>query len=505
MAFVARTFGLTVGLLSLFVRLLPLWVAISFFYSRRGPFLDPLCNHLSLRCSNESLVIGGLLSEAEVYGPVLRQYLRNFAVNEDLGGSLAVFAEGEPVLDVYAGFKDLRHTIPYDNRTLNQVYSSGKVLEGILIARLVDKGLLDYEEKISTYWPEFAQNGKGHLRLKDLMMHQAGVHYLDDEEDLSWALMQDRSRWSARLASQKYHFPGHGDDSSESSLPPQRAYHAVTRGWFLDEIVRRVDPQGRGLDQLAKEELMQSYPDIELYYGALPQTTDWEDRLTPMYDYPAFRLLGRLLLPRTLQTHHYLGTPGLAPLHRLTSRIVQPKSHTFKALFPRMARRPSAFRTKDAHEVASTSFSLKTNAHSLARLLSMMANKGQSYNSSEPHLLSQATYEMATHHVTEYEDLVTLDKHRISHGGWIRSRDFFPGLEGVLVQGWGGAGGSLTVWMEELQMGFCYVTNAMGAPDYTLGDGRAKKLLLLAVQARKKQLGLLPKEEEVVADKVLDQ
>ncbi|KAF9165238.1 hypothetical protein DFQ26_000396 [Actinomortierella ambigua] len=481
------------GLLSAFVWLLPLLLSTVFFYSRRGPFLDPLCSYLSWNCANQPLVISGLTTtttDPVLYGPVLQQYLHKFAVNEDLGGSLAVFVDGEPVIDVFAGFKDLRHTIIYDNRTLNQVYSSGKVLEGILIARLVDKGLLDYEEKISTYWPEFAQNGKENVRLKDLMMHQAGVQYLDDEKgDLSWALMRDRTRWSAHLARQKHHFFS-GSEPSDKQQLPQRAYHAVTRGWYLDEIVRRVDPQGRDLDQLARDELMAAYPDVELYYGALPNAADWDDRLTPMHDYPVLRLLGRLFIPHALQTHAYLGTPGLAPLHKVSSRLFQTKSQTFKSLAPPMARRPRDFRTKDAHHVPSTSFSLKTNAHSLARLMSMMANQGVSYNSSEPNLLSQATYERATHHTVELEDHVTLDKHPISHGGWIRTRNFFPGLEGVLVQGWGGAGGSLTVWLEELKMGFCYVTNAMGAVDFTLGDGRAKKLLVLAVQARKQQLGL---------------
>ncbi|KAG0224480.1 hypothetical protein BGW42_005077 [Actinomortierella wolfii] len=489
MTFVARTVGSTARFFSLFVRLLPVWVTFTFLYSRRGPFLDPLCNHLSWKCSNTSLVIGGQLSDgAETYyGPVLRQYLRNFVMNEDLGGSFAIFADGEPVLDVQTGFKDLRRTIVYDNRTLNQVYSSGKVIEGILIARLVGQGLLDYDEPIATYWPEFAQNGKANVRVKDLMRHQSGLHYLDDEEELlSWDHLHDRENWVDRLARQKHHFEGE----------PKRAYHAVTRGWFLDELVRRVDPQGRGLEQLAKDELMGAYPDIELYYGQLPNPNDWDDRLSPMYDYPPLRLLGRFLFPRFLQTHKYFGTPDLAPLHPLTTKILQKHTHTFKALLPRMARRPHLFRTKEAHQVASTSFSLKTNAHSLARLLSMMANEGASYNSSEPNLLSQATYQLATSHPEVAEDLVTLEKIPISQGGWIKSRDFFPGLEGVLVQGWGGAGGSLTVWLEELRMGFSYVTNAMGAPDYTLGDGRAKKLLVLAVQARKRQLGLLPLEGE---------
>lgn len=128
----------------------------------------------------------------------------------------------------------------------------------------------------------------------------------------------------------------------------------------------------------------------------------------------------------------------------------------------------------------------------------MMANKGASINpGQEPDLLSREVYEEATTFYSEHEDAVTLTSIPLSRGGWVKSTHLhdIEGLKGVEIQGWGGAGGSLIVWIEELGLGFSYVTNAFGAPEGVLGDIRGHTLLELVVRARKQELGLLPKPE----------
>ncbi|KAG0373159.1 hypothetical protein BGX24_012074 [Mortierella sp. AD032] len=468
------------------IRLLPAVIFASYVYSTRGPFQSRSCLAFGYNCRNfDPLQIQGTVDRSEYYGPVTDHYAHLFSTHEDLGGSLAVFVEGKPVIDVYAGFKDLDGRVPYDNRTLQQVYSSGKAVEGIVIARLVQKGLLDYESKVSQYWPEFAQNGKENVRLVDLMVHESGVFHLDDDNwDLSWASLQDKEAFSARLAKQRHYFGG----------DVQRAYQAVSRGWYLNEIVRRVDPQARTIGRIAKEELMVDYPDIELHYSHFDDDDDWETRLSPMVEYPVLKIIGRLLLPRFLQTNEHIGHPDIVPLHPLVGQLIRKWSISSKALTPRMTPFAKDFRTKEAHATESTSFSLKTNAHSLAKLMSMMANKGASFHpGQEPDLLSSKIYADATSYHSTRPCIITHDVMPLSRGGWIKERDFHGegALKGVEVQGWGGAGGSLAIWIEELGIGFSYVTNAFGAAEAVLGDFRGRALLEKVVYARKRELGLL--------------
>lgn len=261
------------------------------------------------------------------------------------------------MIDIFAGSKDLEGTIPYTNHTLQQVYSSGKAVEGIVVARLVQQGLLNYDKKVSEYWPEFAQNGKENVRLVDVMVHESGVFYLDDDRsDLSWESLVDKESFSDRLARQRHHFEG----------KTARAYQAMSRGWYLNEIVRRVDPSNRTIGQIAKEELMRDYPDTELHYSLFDNDQDWEERLAPMFDYPILRIVGRLIVPRFLQNHRRFGHPSLAPLHPMVGQMIRRGSLSSKTLTPRMAPRAESFRTKKAHTTESTSFSLKTNAHTVS-------------------------------------------------------------------------------------------------------------------------------------------
>ncbi|KAF9933387.1 hypothetical protein FBU30_005596 [Linnemannia zychae] len=470
-----------------FIRFLPAIIFASYVYSTQGPFQSRSCLAFGYNCKAfDPLHMEGTIDRSEFYGPVVDYYTSLFTNHEDLGGSLAVFIEGKPVIDLYAGYKDLEGRIPYKNQTLQQVYSSGKAVEGIVIARLVTKGLLDYDTKVRQYWPEFAQNGKENIRLVDIMTHESGVFHLDDENrDLTWSSLQDQEAFSKRLAKQKHYFGG----------DVQRAYQAVSRGWYLNEIVRRVDPKGRTIGRIAKEELMVDYPDLELHYGHFDDEEDWENRLCPMVEYPVLKIIGRLLLPRALQTNEYVGHPDLAPLHPLVSQLIRKWSISSKALTPRMAPFAKDFRTKQAHAVESTSFSLKTNAHSLGKLMAMMANKGKSIdpNNQEPNLLSAEVYNDATIFHSSRPCVITHDTLPLSRGGWIKESNFHGdgALKNVTIQGWGGAGGSLALWIEELDIGFSYVTNAFGAAEAVLGDFRGRTLLEKVVYARKKELGLL--------------
>ena len=125
------------------------------------------------------------------------------------------------------------------------IFSSSKCIESIVIAMLVDKGLLKYEEKVAHYWPEFAQNGKSDIKLEDVLRHESGLARFNgvvhQPEDI---LRENIKKNSIGSVIEKCApvFPNSGKSTGSN-----REYHAATRGFILNEIVRRVDPKKRYL------------------------------------------------------------------------------------------------------------------------------------------------------------------------------------------------------------------------------------------------------------------
>ena len=129
------------------------------------------------------------------------------------------------------------------------VFSSGKSLETLGIAYLVDKGLLDYSDKIADHWPEFAANGKGEITVADLMRHEAGLmsfkKTFEPEEFFSDSIKQNSI--------------GKVIEGLSAKIPnnprERRNYHAMTRGWVVNELFRRVEPNGRTLGEYLKQDI----------------------------------------------------------------------------------------------------------------------------------------------------------------------------------------------------------------------------------------------------------
>ena len=127
-------------------------------------------------------------------------------------------------------------------KNLKLVFSSGKSVVALVIAMLVDRALLDYDEKVSKYWPEFAQNGKGDIKLSDVLRHESGLSSLNyvhkDQDILKENIKMNSIGRIIEKCDQLFPKTINGIDS-------KRAYHGITRGFILNEIVRRVDPKNR--------------------------------------------------------------------------------------------------------------------------------------------------------------------------------------------------------------------------------------------------------------------
>lgn len=154
--------------------------------------------------------------------------------NRDMGAALCVYFDGRPVVDLWGGTADARNHAPWMKDTVNVLFSCTKGLVSILAAQLVAEGRLDYEAPVAEYWPAFAQAGKQQTKVRHLLSHQAGLSAprlrLTVDDILDWekvvrVLAEQEPLWP----------PGEG-----------HAYHALTHGWLVGELIRRVTGRSPG-------------------------------------------------------------------------------------------------------------------------------------------------------------------------------------------------------------------------------------------------------------------
>ena len=170
------------------------------------------------------------------------------------GGALAVYLDGQPVIDVWTGWSDRGGHRPWSADTAAMVFSATKGMAATVIHRLADRGLIDYDAPVAEYWPEFAANGKAGLTVREVMRHHAGLSGLrgaTKEDLLDHVVMEERLAAAA---------PGR--------LLGKPAYHALTFGWLMSGLARAVT--GKGMRALIREELAEPLGTDGMYLGRPP-------------------------------------------------------------------------------------------------------------------------------------------------------------------------------------------------------------------------------------------
>lgn len=170
------------------------------------------------------------------------------------GGALCVYVDGEPVVDVWAGFADRRANIPWEADTAAMVYSATKGLSSTVIHRLVDRGLLSYDAPVSSYWPDFGKQGKASVTVRDVLSHRAGLSGL---RGATKADFMDAQVMEQRLA-----------EAPADRLIGQSAYHAISFGWLVSGIARSVT--GMGMRELFRRELARPLQTDGIHLGRPP-------------------------------------------------------------------------------------------------------------------------------------------------------------------------------------------------------------------------------------------
>jgi CubicO group peptidase (beta-lactamase class C family) len=170
-------------------------------------------------------------------------FAENFARRNELGAACSMYVDGAKVVDLWGGVRNRKTGEPWERDTMVIVWSATKGMSGLAVALAASRGLLEYDERVSTYWPEFAQQGKGAITVRQLISHQAGLFALDAPVDK--ALLADLDRLAAVLAQQKPAWP-----------PGERqAYSMLCLGFYEGELMRRVDPLHRSLGKFFQEEI----------------------------------------------------------------------------------------------------------------------------------------------------------------------------------------------------------------------------------------------------------
>src|SRR5688572_18006233 len=167
--------------------------------------------------TTESVTIHGHVSTG--FEAVRDAFAENFARRHELGGACCVYRAGEKVVDLWAGSRNRETGEPWEENTMVLVYSATKGLAAMTLAIAHSRGWLDYDERVSSYWPEFAQQGKEAITVRQLLAHQAGLFAFDEPVDVG--LVADPDRLAVVLARQK------------PAWPPgaRQAYHALSLGF----------------------------------------------------------------------------------------------------------------------------------------------------------------------------------------------------------------------------------------------------------------------------------
>jgi len=181
----------------------------------------------------------------------------NFARRGELGGACSAYYRGEKIVDLWGGVRNRVTGEPWERGTMVVVHSATKGLAAMTLAIAHSRGWLDYEERVATYWPEFAQHSKEKITVRQLLAHQAGLFAFDEPVDRS--VVADLDRLAEVMARHKPAWePG-----------TRQGYHGLTLGFYEGELLRRLDPKHRTLGQFFQEEI--ATPLGEDFYIRLPE------------------------------------------------------------------------------------------------------------------------------------------------------------------------------------------------------------------------------------------
>jgi CubicO group peptidase (beta-lactamase class C family) len=397
----------------------------------------------------DAVTIGGTVAPG--YEGVRDAFVANFTDHGEVGAGFSLVVDGRTVVDLWGGTADPTAGIPYTDDTLQLVFSSTKGATAICANLLAQRGELDLDAPVSSYWPEFAQGAKGDVPVRWLLCHKVGLPYIDTPLDLQ-SLLAWEPAVEALAAMGPLWAPGTG-----------HGYHAVTYGWLVGEIVRRAT--GRTVGAVLADEIAGPLG-LEFWIG-LPD--EQQARVAPLTD--------RGLSPAP---EPGAGAEQAGGLIALVERLLGPDSTLIRALGGSVAlplAGDGAFNRPDVMAAELPAANGVTNARSLARLYA--ATVGPVEGSTVGPLLTPAQLAAATEAQTTGADHVLFFDTAFGLG-FMLSSPFSP-YGGPRAFGHSGAGGSVGFADPDHGLGFGYVMNRMMTN--LSGDPRSRGLVAAVYEA----------------------
>ncbi len=367
----------------------------------------------------------------ERFGGVAEALARNLDDGSDVGASVAVVLEGEPVVDIWGGHKDVAETEAWGPDTIVNVFSTTKTMTALCALILADRGELDLHAPVVRYWPEFGQAGKDRIEVRELLGHTSGLSGWD--VPLAPEELADWDRCASLLAAQApWWEPG-----------TMSGYHAVTQGYLVGEVVRRIT--GRSLGQFLKETVTD--PLGADFHIGLPREAD--SRVAPLIPPPPIDL-------------REAGFPELG-VRTLSNPPIT--GGVTSAEWWRRAEIPAA----NGHG----------NARSVAAIQSIVACGGEARGT---RLLSEEGVAAIFEEQSNGRDLVLNVPLRFGIGFGLASETMPMGPRSCA---WGGYGGSLVFNDLDARVTVAYVMNRMVAG--LVGDPRGASVVMAAMLALAKR------------------
>jgi CubicO group peptidase (beta-lactamase class C family) len=350
---------------------------------------------------------------------VREAFAENFVKRREVGAACCVYHKGEKVVDLWGGVRNKATSEPWEETTMALVYSATKGLSAMTLAIAHSRGWLDYDELVCKYWPEFAQNGKEKVTVRQLLAHQAGLFAFDEPVDKS--VVADLDKLAVVLARQRPAWePG-----------TRQAYHAITLGYYEGELLRRIDPQHRSLGQFFQDEI--ATPLGLDFYIRLPESIP-DSRLAPLIDPSISEMLFGfpiLLMPAVWNRHSKIRRALMG------SELAHDAQH----IYPRNLEIPAGGGVGTARAIA--------------HAYSVFATGGKELGLRPETLRELAAPAVPTTHGF-YDECMKADvKFSL---GFMKTNPSFPfGNSGSF--GMGGAGGSLGFADPQAQIGYGYIPN----------------------------------------------
>ena len=369
-------------------------------------------------------------------------FARNFEEHGDVGAGFCLHVEGRKVVDLWGGVADPATNQAYDESTLQLVFSTTKGATAACANLLMQRGLLDVDAPVASYWPEFAAAGKDNIPVRWLLCHKAGLPVIDKRVSLAEAL-----EWDPVIEALSVQEP-------EWEPGTAHGYHALTYGWLVGEVIRRID--GRSLGTFFAEEIAQPLG-LEFWIG-LPESE--EHRVAP--------LIGSLL-PQ--------GEPPDEEMRKLLEEFTGPDSLLGRALNLNGAFDMECWNSRAVHAAEIGAANGITNARSLSRFYAGLV--GPLPDAPAAPLLTAAQIDAARERQTEGSDRCLFFE--TSFGlGFFTASEFAP-YGGAGSFGHSGAGGSMGFADPANQLAAGYVMNRMA--QNLAGDPRTRGLVQASYDA----------------------